>query len=445
MSPEPGSEFPAGAARVGPSMRTVGQIMSTNVVTVEATRTAAEAAAIMLERDVTVLPVVDGGRLVGVVTMRDLLRTPPYRPLEEVMQRDVHMVSPDASVTSVYAAMESHSVHQLPVVQAHRVVGLVSREDAIRALGLPIDPLTELPWAVTLRERAVEALKDGQEIAILFFDLDDFGVVNKRFGHVTGDRCIKAVAQALGATIDPTRDFLCRYAGDEFAVLTTRPRAEAEALGRRALEAIAAARPEGIPQDVRLTASVGIAGGKRTTERQDIHFQATVDDLITLASRHSTQAKALKEKTAPAAASPAGAPRLQLRRVALEAGPGETTATVELALGERRYVGAITGANVGLAGWRQLADATVQAVNHALPDGWKVVLDDVRLIGPPFETLVVVTVYLGRAHTPPERHTGSTRVAAGDIGTAVVGATLDALNRRLGLLLAGAHRPTPPS
>ncbi|MCL6553310.1 MAG: GGDEF domain-containing protein [Firmicutes bacterium] len=425
-------------------MKTVRQIMSTTVVTVEATRTAAEAAAIMLERDVAMLPVVDSGRLVGVVTMRDLLRTPPYRPLEEVMRRDVQVVAPDASVTGVYATMERQGVAQLPVVEEQRLVGLVSREDVIRALGLPIDPLTELPWAVTLRERAVEELKAGREIAILFFDLDDFGAVNKRYGHVTGDGYIKAVAQALASTIDPKRDFLCRYAGDEFAVLTTRPRADAEALGRRALEAIAASRPDEAPAEIRLTASLGIAGGKRTTERQDIHFQATVDDLITLASRYSTQAKALKEKAKPGPAPAPGQPRLQVRRVAVEAGPQQTAATVELALGPRRYVGTAAGARTGLAGWRQLADATVQAVNQALPDGCKATLGHVGLFGPPGESLVVVTVYLSRANLPAERLTGGTRVAGGDVGTAVVGATLDALNRRLGLLLADASAsPTP--
>ncbi len=423
-------------------MKTVGQVMSTNVATVDATRTVAEAATVMLERDMTVLPVVADGRLVGVVTMRDLLRVPPYRPLQDVMRREVPVISPDESITVAHATMEAQGVTVLPVVAGDRVVGLLSREDAVRALGLPIDPLTDLPWAVTMRERAVEALRDGREIAILFFDLDDFGAVNKRFGHVTGDRCIKAVAQALASVVDPTRDFLCRYAGDEFAVLTTRPRPEAEALGRRALEAIAATRPPGLPADVRLTASVGIAGGKRTTERHDIHFQATVDDLITLASRHSTQVKAARGKAADRAAVVAP-PRLQVRRAVLDTAEGRTTATVELALGPRRYVGEAVGTNVGLAGWHQLADATVQAVNRALPDGWKALLHDVRVIGHPLDTVVIVTVLLSKGTSPPERHIGSTRTT-GDVGRAVIGATLDALNRRLALILATGDG-TPPA
>ncbi|MDR7555362.1 MAG: GGDEF domain-containing protein [Armatimonadota bacterium] len=418
--------------------------MSTNVATVDATRTVAEAATIMLERDMTVLPVVADARLVGVVTMRDLLRAPPYRTLQDVMRREVPVISPDESITVAHATMEAQGVAVLPVVVGDRVVGLLNREDAVRALGLPIDPLTNLPWAVTMRERAVEALREGREIAILFFDLDDFGAVNKRFGHVTGDRCIKAVAQALASVVDPTRDFLCRYAGDEFAVLTTRPRPEAEALGRRALEAIAATRPPGLPADVRLTASVGIAGGKRTTERHDIHFQATVDDLITLASRHSTQVKAAREKAAaPDRTAIAAPPRLQVRRAVLDAAEGRTTATVELGLGPRRYVGEAVGTNVGLAGWHQLADATVQAVNRALPDGWKAVLHDVRVIGHPLETVVIVAVLLSKGTSPPERHLGSTR-ATGDVGRAVIAATLDALNRRLALILATGDG-TPPA
>src|SRR3970040_2062302 len=130
--------------------------------------------------------------------------------------------------------MEGRRVSQLPVVDNGSVVGLVTTEALLRALDRPLDPLTELPWAITLRERAVEFLKAGRESAIIFLDLDNFGQVNKQLGHVVGDNVIKAIARALLGITDSSFDLLCRYAGDEFAILTTRRRDQAEALATRA-------------------------------------------------------------------------------------------------------------------------------------------------------------------------------------------------------------------
>lgn len=420
-------------------MKTVEQVMVTGVPTVSVGKTVSDAIAIMLEHDVNLLPVVNDGRLVGLITMRDLLRALPYRPIADVMQQGLVTATPSMPITGVYALMDELQTGQLPVVDQGRIVGIITREGILRELGLPIDPLTELPWSAALRERAVRYLKEGHEIAVIFVDLDNFGALNKRSGHVVGDRYIKAVANALQATIDPANDLLCRYAGDEFAIVTTRRRDEAEDLRRRAEQAIAAVRPEGAPDDFALAASTGIAGGKRTTEREDVHFEATIDDLITIASRHSTQAKLLKSGSLAPAPETAIAtdrpePRLQLRRVNLATVQGEVTATVELGLGAKDYVGEVKGPGLGMAPWRLLAYATVQAINHVLPEGWRAAVDEVRITSTWAGSLVMVTLYLGHMETAPERCAGCVLID-GDIGPGVVKAALQAINRRIARLL----------
>jgi diguanylate cyclase (GGDEF)-like protein len=335
--------------------------------------------------------------------------------------------------------MDELQIGQLPVVDQGRVVGIITREGILRELGLPIDPLTDLPWSAALRERAVRYLKEGHEIAVIFVDLDNFGALNKRSGHVVGDRYIKAVADALQATISPATDLLCRYAGDEFAILTTRRRDEAEDLRRRVEQAIAAVKPEGVPEDFTLSASTGIEGGKRTTEREDVHFEATIDDLITIASRQSTQAKALKFGRLAAASDAAVEtdrpdPRLQLRRVNLATVQGEVTATVELGLGAKHYVGEVKGPGLGMAPWRLLAYATVQAINHVLPEGWRAAVDEVRITSTWAGSLVMVTLYLGHMEMASERCAGCVLID-GDIGPGVVKAALQAINRRVARLL----------
>ncbi|MDR7523708.1 MAG: CBS domain-containing protein [Armatimonadota bacterium] len=419
-------------------MKTVEQVMTRDVVTIGAGRTVAEAIALMLDREVGVLPVIEDHRLVGLITIRDLLRALPYRPVSEVMPRDLVTAAPEMLITTAYALMEERRLAQLPVVEQDRLVGLITREDILRALGRPVDPLTDLPWVVTLRERAVELLKQGHEIAIIFLDLDNFGLVNKRLGHVVGDQYIRAAAQALGRTIDRSKDLLCRYGGDEFVILTTRPRTDAEDLGRQAARAVAQARPEGATDEFVLSASTGIAGGKRTTERHDIHFAATVDDLITMASLQSTEAKIEKARSLPYLGElrPAAQPRLQLRRVSLTAQGPEAAAVVELGLGDARYLGEARGPNLGTVPLRSVAEATLRAVTQALRGGWMAAVDDVYLVRTSAETLVAVTVLLGKAGLPPERHTG-TAVADADPGSATARATLHAINRRLGKILSG--------
>ena len=104
-------------------MKTVEQVMSSDVVTIGATRTAADAIALMLERDAAVLPVVDDGdRLVGLITMRDLLRALPYRPVVEVMRQDIQMISPRMPLSEAYTLLERQRTGQLPVADEGRVV-----------------------------------------------------------------------------------------------------------------------------------------------------------------------------------------------------------------------------------------------------------------------------------------------------------------------------------
>lgn len=423
----------------------VEQVMTTEFASIAPDRTVADAISLVMETNASILPVVDGDLLVGVITMRDLLRVPPYRPIAEVMTRDAPTIACDMLLTSACSLMEEQECRQLPVVSGDRIVGLVSSEDVLRAMGKPVDPLTDLPWGSSLRERAVEQLKAGQEIAILFLDLDGFGTVNKQYGHIVGDRCISAIAQALRGIVDPARDLLCRYGGDEFAVLTMRPRTEAEEFGRRAQQAISTVKPAGAPAAIALSASLGIAGGKRTAERHDIHFVATVDSLITAASQQSTRTKMERAGRLPPAAAPSAEapcrerPRLRLRHVGLSTENGNATATVELSMGSRRFVGQASGPHMGLPPLRLLAESAVQAVNQAMFDGWRAVLDDVHIHHAPPNTLLTVTILLGRPPGRIERHAGCV-VTGDDLGQAVAKATLHALNRRLALLLGSEEK-----
>jgi diguanylate cyclase (GGDEF)-like protein len=68
----------------------------------------------------------------------------------------------------------------------------------------------------------VDMVKEGRSFGLLMVDVDNFKNFNDRYGHLAGDDCLRAVAQALGAVVeacDCGEAFAARYGGEEFAVV----------------------------------------------------------------------------------------------------------------------------------------------------------------------------------------------------------------------------------
>lgn len=84
------------------------------------------------------------------------------------------------------------------------------------------DALTDLPNRVLLFDRAqmamAQARRNGNQLALMYLDMDGFKVVNDRLGHDAGDRLLVQFAQRLKAAVRET-DTVCRQGGDEFLVL----------------------------------------------------------------------------------------------------------------------------------------------------------------------------------------------------------------------------------
>jgi diguanylate cyclase (GGDEF)-like protein len=124
------------------------------------------------------------------------------------------------------------------------------------------DSLTDLPNRTLFREKMGEGLNQvataGGEMAVLYFDLDNFKTVNDRHGHAAGDRLLRWVAARLRENVGE-HDTVARLGGDEFAVLQRGPQPQsAEKLARRLVE-ILGHPPPLENQSIHVGASVGIA------------------------------------------------------------------------------------------------------------------------------------------------------------------------------------------
>lgn len=145
--------------------------MTRQVTTVSPDTPVKEAAAILAEKNVSGMPVVDQGRVVGVfseedvlrhiktikkdlrliypsisslgiafqeeVTQRELLEAYEEvgnKPVREVMSRDVVTVAPDIPLNEAILKMVQRGINRLPVVEGGNLVGIVTRGDVIRGL-----------------------------------------------------------------------------------------------------------------------------------------------------------------------------------------------------------------------------------------------------------------------------------------------------------------------
>jgi diguanylate cyclase (GGDEF)-like protein len=133
------------------------------------------------------------------------------------------------------------------------------------------DPLTGLANRVMFAERvdASLATSAGEDVVVLFLDLDDFKVVNDTLGHAAGDRLLAAVAERIKGCVRG-RDLAARLGGDEFAILLVeQPDLErALTVGGRIIDALTMPFPIA-GTEVVVGGSIGVAAGRGGTPGAD--------------------------------------------------------------------------------------------------------------------------------------------------------------------------------
>jgi CBS domain-containing protein len=148
----------------------ITEIMTNAAVTDRPDDSLEAAARKMWEQQTGSLLVTDGEDLVGIVTERDILRavatgTPLDTPLSAVMSKDMITIDPGASLREAARIMTEKWIRHLPVLEGGKLVGVVSQRDLAGvlagALNEPEDLHRLIESSELVRERRLKRIEPG--------------------------------------------------------------------------------------------------------------------------------------------------------------------------------------------------------------------------------------------------------------------------------------------
>lgn len=207
-------------------------VMTTSVLTVPPDADVAEVARMLLESHISAVPVVAAdGSLLGIVSEGDLinraeadtrhrpswwlrlLATPDEssqdylraygRRARDVMTRELISVEPDTPLSRIAALLEKHHIKRVPVLEAGRLVGIVSRANLLRGVATWKKPAAVRVEDAALRASLIDALEEaGLPMHLMNVTVTD-GVV-EFWGAVESDlqmEAARAAAEAVAGVV----------------------------------------------------------------------------------------------------------------------------------------------------------------------------------------------------------------------------------------------------
>jgi acetoin utilization protein AcuB len=167
----------------------VGQIMSQKIITISPDKRVGQALKLMQKHQIRHVPVMEHNRMVGWITSRDLREVLLASMLEEIKVGDVMVqaplsVTPDTEVEEAARLTHEHKIGGMPVMQGEKLVGVITMLDLISAfiamLGL-LKSSSRLDLLLPNRSEALDA-------ATRFIKEAGGKVINVALGPTTGDQ-----------------------------------------------------------------------------------------------------------------------------------------------------------------------------------------------------------------------------------------------------------------
>ncbi len=117
-------------------MAKVRDIMQKNVITIEKTKKAQDAAIILKDKEISFLVVINDNKPIGIVSERDIVRKivadnkeSQSTPLETIMSKNFKWVEPNASIESAVQKMLNNNIRRLVVLEDGELAGVITQTD----------------------------------------------------------------------------------------------------------------------------------------------------------------------------------------------------------------------------------------------------------------------------------------------------------------------------
>lgn len=267
-------------------IRKIADFMIVPCETVEALAGLRQVRQLFSEKQQNCFPVTDNGQIIGILTWEDIITAHPNRIVADAMSGQFAYAEPGMPLWRAQELLEQNKLSALLVSEQDSLKGLVTPAVLTQELGKHTDLLTGLYKMDYLYYHAMRLMASGREIAILFADIDNFGEINKQYGHMKGDRILKELSALLQAHMPPGAS-LCRFGGDEFVILMACSWDAAVAVAHKLAQIVGGnAFTDNIP--------VALSAGVATTGRMGDHPLSSgqlLASVINKASLASTLAK----------------------------------------------------------------------------------------------------------------------------------------------------------
>jgi CBS domain-containing protein len=210
----------------------IGELAHRDVVSVAPDQPLRKAAQAMCSAKVGMVVVLDGDRLAGVLSERDILRTvaesadPDVTPVGDVMTREVVTVEPDWEIYEAAAEMAARNIRHLVVSEGEQVVGVVSIRDVLLS-GQRVE-LGDGQWAV-LRDPLNFTVRDRRKLQRYLLDLRGKEDPDAELVDLLG---LLVAAWSLGASLPPDAEALDNLPPHDYAALREAVLAELPELER---------------------------------------------------------------------------------------------------------------------------------------------------------------------------------------------------------------------
>jgi len=234
-------------------------------------------------------PVMEDDQIVGVLTYKNLLQAHPNRIAADAMSDHIVYIDAHSSIWKAKEVFDTSNTDLLLVLDNNQLVGIITQSLLEIELGKHTDLLTELPKSDFIYYNATRLIESNQEMSLAFFDVNNFGLIDKEHGHIAGDIILKELGTILKNNMTE-QTYVSRFGGDEFLMLTPYYVDKCYTFSKNLLRIISRYT---FHKNISVTVSAGIVERKETQEISQNIFR-TISNLINLASLASTKAK--KEK-----------------------------------------------------------------------------------------------------------------------------------------------------